>query len=202
MGEASRWVGRWWREVGSGYIAGWPGVIVVSVNERGSAKIPRGYYRWFPTRQTGFPPRSRWISMSDPGRVRPVILPSPLGRGAGGEGRGIVPRPRSSPAFLPSPSGRGAGGEGRGTTSEIQSRLRALPNDVPRPSPQPSPKGRGSQRSRLRALPNDVPRPSPRPSPGGEREEEAELRNLARRSRLLVVAFGQVLEVGADQDGG
>ena len=46
---------------------------------------------------------------------------------------------------LPSPSGRGAGGEGHRLTSRFRNWLRSRPPGVPSPSPRPSPKGRGSQ---------------------------------------------------------
>ena len=46
---------------------------------------------------------------------------------------------------LPSPFGRGAGGEGRLATGGLRNWLRRKPPDRPHPSPRPSPKGRGSR---------------------------------------------------------
>jgi hypothetical protein len=48
--------------------------------------------------------------------------------------------------FLPSPPGRGTGGEGRRFAIGWEPRLGRSPLDRPRPSPQPSPRGRGSQK--------------------------------------------------------
>jgi phytoene synthase len=51
--------------------------------------------------------------------------------------------------LLPSPSGRGAGGEGRGVVGGLEKGIASGPLVVPRPSPRPSPRGRGSQKVTL-----------------------------------------------------
>jgi ABC-type transport system involved in cytochrome c biogenesis permease subunit len=72
-----------------------------------------------------------------------------VGQGKLQDGRMSYDYLRLRQLCLPSPPGRGAGGEGRRRALEIQACLDREPMVVPRPSPQPSPRGRGSQKDRL-----------------------------------------------------